>query len=283
MENSKKYFYDYEDYEDGDKDAGTIAQEILNDPELKELKEIIIGCWGESYENSVQTILDELVANKEKVLHIESLYVGDMTYEECEVSWIEQGDYSKLIAALPNLKNLTIKGSNELSLKNLNHENLESLEIICGGLPKEVIQEIAISNLPKIKKLNLYLGIDDYGFNGDIEDIKKLLENPYFKNLKYLGLGNSEIQDEIVEVTLNSNIISNLEVLDFSNGTLSDKGAEIIINNIDKLKGLKLLNLSYNFITDEIMEKLKKMPIEINVDEQMENDDDYGNYPMLTE
>lgn len=283
MGNSKKYFYDYEDYEDGDKDAGTIAQEILNDPELKELKEIIIGCWGESYENSVQTILDELVANKEKVLHIESLYVGDMTYEECEVSWIEQGDYSKLIAALPNLKNLTIKGSNELSLKNLNHENLESLEIICGGLPKEVIQEIAISNLPKIKKLNLYLGIDDYGFNGDIEDIKKLLENPYFKNLKYLGLGNSEIQDEIVEVTLNSNIISNLEVLDFSNGTLSDKGAEIIINNIDKLKGLKLLNLSYNFITDEIMEKLKKMPIEINVDEQMENDDDYGNYPMLTE
>ena len=283
MGNSKKYFYDYEDYEDGDKDAGTIAQEILNDPELKELKEITIGCWGESYENSVQTILDELVANKEKVLHIESLYVGDMTYEECEVSWIEQGDYSKLIAALPNLKNLTIKGSNELSLKNLNHENLESLEIICGGLPKEVIQEIAISNLPKIKKLNLYLGIDDYGFNGDIEDIKKLLENPYFKNLKYLGLGNSEIQDEIVEVTLNSNIISNLEVLDFSNGTLSNKGAEIIINNIDKLKGLKLLNLSYNFISDEIMEKLKKMPIEINVDEQMENDDDYGNYPMLTE
>ncbi len=283
MGNSKKYLYDYEDYEDGDKDANTIAQEILNDPELKELKEIIIGCWGESYENSVQTILDELVANKEKVLHIESLYVGDMTYEECEVSWIEQGDYSKLIAALPNLKNLTIKGSNELSLKNLNHENLESLEIICGGLPKEVIQEIAISILPKIKKLNLYLGIDDYGFNGDIEDIKKLLENPYFKNLKYLGLGNSEIQDEIVEVTLNSNIISNLEVLDFSNGTLSDKGAEIIINNIDKLKGLKLLNLSYNFITDEIMEKLKKMPIEINVDEQMENDDDYGNYPMLTE
>ena len=283
MGNSKKYFYDYEDYEDGDKDAGTIAQEILNDPELKELKEIIIGCWGESYENSVQTILDELVANKEKVLHIESLYVGDMTYEECEVSWIEQGDYSKLIAALPNLKNLTIKGSNELSLKNLNHENLESLEIICGGLPKEVIQEIAISILPKIKKLNLYLGIDDYGFNGDIEDIKKLLENPYFKNLKYLGLGNSEIQDEIVEVTLNSNIISNLEVLDFSNGTLSNKGAEIIINNIDKLKGLKLLNLSYNFISDEIMEKLKKIPIEINVDEQMENDDDYGNYPMLTE
>ncbi|WP_243116548.1 hypothetical protein [Marinisporobacter balticus] len=74
-------------------------------------------------------ILDELVANNEKVAHIESLYVGDMTYEECEVSWIEQGNYSELIAALPNLKHLTIKGSNGLSLTNLNHQKLESLEI----------------------------------------------------------------------------------------------------------------------------------------------------------
>ncbi|SNT24955.1 hypothetical protein SAMN05446037_10625 [Anaerovirgula multivorans] len=283
MKNSKKYFYDYEDYEDGDKDAHTMAEEILSDPEIKELKEIIIGCWGESYENSVQSILDELVANKEKILHIESLYVGDMTFEECEVSWIEQGNYSELISELPNLKHLTIKGSNGLSLKNLNHQNLESLEIICGGLPQSVIEEIAESYLPKIKKLNLYFGVENYGFDGDIEDIKKLLQNPHLKNLKYLGLGNSEIQDEIVEVTLNSEMISNLEILDFSNGTLSDKGAQIIIDNIDKLKHLQLLNLHYNFITDEYIEKLKKLPIQINLDEQMENDDEYGNYPMLTE
>jgi hypothetical protein len=29
--------------------------------------------------------------------------------------------------------------------------------------------------------------------------------------------------------------------------------------------------------------KLKKLPINIDVDEQMENDEEYGNYPMLTE
>jgi hypothetical protein len=29
--------------------------------------------------------------------------------------------------------------------------------------------------------------------------------------------------------------------------------------------------------------KLKGLPININLEEQMENDEEYGNYPMLTE
>jgi len=110
-----------------------------------------------------------------------------------------------------------------LSLGNLSHENLESLEIICGELPKNVIKEIASSNLPKLNKLNLYMGGEDYGFDGDIEGVKELVKNPNLANLKYLGIGNSEIQDGIVEAVIESDIIKNLKVLDFSNGTLSSK------------------------------------------------------------
>jgi len=283
MKNVKKYFYEYEDYEDGDKDASKLAEEILKDPDLSSLKTIIVGCWGETYDNSCQPIIDMFAQNSEKFSHIETLFIGDMESEECEVSWIEQGDYSELIKSLKNLKHLIIKGSNGLRLGELNHSELESLEIICGGLPKSVILEIANSNLPKLKKLNLYLGVENYGFDGSIEDIKKLIENKNFKSLEYLGLGDSEIQDEIVEVVLNSDIVSNLKVLDFSNGTLSDRGAQIILDNADKLKHLELLDLHYHFISDEYMMKLKMLPININLDEQMENDEEYGNYPMLTE
>ena len=283
MKNVKKYFYEYEDYEDGDKDASKLAEEILKDPDLSSLKTIIVGCWGETYDNSCQPIIDMFAQNSEKFSHIETLFIGDMESEECEVSWIEQGDHSELIKSLKNLKHLIIKGSNGLSLGELNHSELESLEIICGGLPKSVILEIANSNLPKLKKLNLYLGVENYGFDGSIEDIKKLIENKNFKNLEYLGLGDSEIQDEIVEVVLNSDIVSNLKVLDFSNGTLSDRGAQIILDNANKLKHLELLDLHYHFISDEYMMKLKMLPININLDEQMENDEEYGNYPMLTE
>lgn len=283
MKDTKRYFYDYEDYEDGGKDASTLAEEIISDPDLSSIKAIIVGCWGESYDNSCQSILDLFSENSDKLSHIETLFIGDMDSEECEVSWIEQGNYSELLKSLKNLKHLKIKGSNNLSLGELKHTELESLEIICGGLPKSVILEIANSNLPKLKKLNLYLGVEDYGFDGSIEDIKKLIENKNFTSLDYLGLGNSEIQDEIVGQVLNSDIISNLKVLDFSNGNLSNKGAQLIIDNADKLKNLELLDLHYHFITDDYVRKLKGLPININLEEQMENDEEYGNYPMLTE
>lgn len=38
-----------------------------------------------------------------------------MDFEECEVSWIVQGNYEKFLKAFPNLKSLKIKGSAELS------------------------------------------------------------------------------------------------------------------------------------------------------------------------
>ncbi|WP_129598626.1 STM4015 family protein [Anaerophilus nitritogenes] len=283
---SKKFFYDYEDYEDGDKDASTLVKEILEDKDLKDIKELIIGCWGEAYDTSAQQILDGIVENKEKFQHIESLFVGDMSYEECEVSWIIQGNYNNLLKALPNLKKLTIKGSSELQLGELKHENLEALEIICGGLPQNVLKEIATSHLPNIKKLNLYLGVEDYGFDGDIKDIQGIINNSYFQKLEYLGLGNSEIQDQVVEMVLKSSIIKNLKILDFSNGTLSDKGAQIIVDHADELSHLELLDLHYHYIGDEYIKKLKKLPINMDLNEHNEceyYDDEIYMYPMLTE
>ena len=138
-EKSAKFFYDWEEYEEGNKNAETMIEDILAEKKLSDLDEVIIGCWGESWDNGVQSILDGIVANKEKFAHIKSLFIGDMDYEECEVSWIEQGDYSALWAALPQLESLIIKGSTGLSLGQVEHANLKKLEIICGGLPKTVI------------------------------------------------------------------------------------------------------------------------------------------------
>lgn len=280
---TKKFFYDYEDYEDGEKNADTLLEEILQDEELPQIKELIIGCWGESWDTSAQTIIDGLISNSEKFKNIEHLFMGDMTFEECEVSWIIQGDYSNLWAALPNLKALTIKGSSELELGEITHNNLESLEIICGGLPQTVISSIASSKLPNLKKLNLYLGVDSYGFDADIDDIKQLLKNESFESLEYLGLGDSEIQDEVIEAVMESEIVKQLKTLDFSNGTTSNKGAQIILDNKEKLTNLEYLNLEYHFIGEEYMAELEKLPFEVNLKEQQENDEEYGNYPMLTE
>lgn len=280
---TKKYFYDYEDYEDGEKNADTLLDEILKDEELPQISELIIGCWGETWDTSAQTIIDGMIRTSEQFENIEHLFMGDMTFEECEVSWIIQGDYSHFWSALPNLKALTIKGSSELELGEIEHNNLESLEIICGGLPKTVISSIASAKLPNLKKLNLYLGIDDYGFDADIEDIEELLKNETFESLEYLGLGDSAIQDDVIKVVMESKIVKQLKTLDFSNGTASNEGAQMILDNKDKLTNLEYLNLEYHFIDEEYMSELEKLPFEVNLKEKQDNDEEYGNYPMLTE
>ncbi len=201
MSKSKKYFYDGDVIwnSDAEVDAGTLLEEILADEELGSLDELIVGCWGESYDNGIQPLIDGIVAHADKFRNIKRLFIGDMDYEECEVSWIEQGDYSALWAALPELRSLTVKGSTGLSFGSIRHEQLEELEVICGGLPSSVIRQIAEAKLPRLKKLNLYLGVENYGFDGSVEDIRALLNADFIKQLEYLGLGDSEIQDEVVE------------------------------------------------------------------------------------
>ena len=290
MLKSKKYFYTGDQIWNDDSDVEinslTLANDIIADSELSSLDELIVGCWGESYDNPVQSLLDVFVENKDKLQHISRMFIGDMDYEECEVSWIEQGDYSNLLKALPNLKSLTIKGSNELSLGNIDHNNLEELEIICGGLPTSVIKQIASARLPKLKKLNLYFGVEDYGFDGTSDDIASILKADYIKNLSYLGLGDSEIQDEIVEKIVEIKNLYNIKTLALSNGTLTDKGGQMILDNISMFKGLEKLDLTYHYLSEEMMQNLRNTGINVILDEANEPDEYDGEvyyYPMLTE
>lgn len=282
---SKKFFYTWDDIEEGNKNAGTIIQDILESSELPEIEELVIGCWGECYDNPGQPIVDGIVEHKEKFQHIKSLFIGDMEFEECEVSWIEQADYAKLWEALPNLEKLTIKGSTDLKLGNVEHNNLQELEIICGGLPKEVIQSLANAKLPELVSLKLYIGVEDYGFDGDIEDIKALLANP-FPKLKKLGLTDSEIQDEITAEVVKSTYMNQITELELSMGSLTDKGGAILLEEVPKHSNITILNLEYHYMSDEMMKKLSGLPIVVLLDEQQEEDDWDGEIyrvPMLTE
>ena len=285
MYKSKTYSYDYDAYEEG-KSSKTMMGDILADPELPELEEIVIGSWGDSWEGSAQIMLDEMVANKEKFAHIKSLFVGDMDFEECEVSWIIQGDYEKVIGALPNLEKLTIKGSTDLSLGKVAHDKLESLEIICGGLPSEVIKSIQEAKLPSLKSLQLYLGEENYGFDGDADTIKELLEHSDFPKLEHLGICDSDIQDAVTEVVLDSKYMKQITSLALSMGTLTDKGGQLLLEKMPAFGNIKTLDLHYHFMSDEMMKDLEKLPMEVDVDEQNQPDEWNGEvyyYAMLTE
>lgn len=282
----KKYSYDYDDVEDRGKGAGTMVADILADPEFAQVDDLVIGSWGDAYETSADKILEDIIANKEKFSHVTKLFVGDMDYEECEVSWIIQGNYEALFAAMPQLESLTIKGSTDLQLGQVVHPNLKSLTIICGGLPRDVIASIRDAKLPALENLVLYLGIEDYGFDGSVKDVAALLEQSDFPKLRSLGICDSEIQDEVTKLVLESKYIDQIHVLDLSQGTLTDEGGKLLLAQIPSHPGIQKLDLQYHFLSDEMMEKLASLPIDVNVEEQNEPDEYDGEvyyYPCLTE
>lgn len=286
MLTEKKYAYTYEDYEEQGKDGKTMVTEILSDPDFPELKKIIIGCWGWAAEDGCQPVLDGIVENREQFSGIEELFVGDMDFEECEVSWIIQGNYSRLWEAMPGLRELTIKGSTDLTLGNIRHDNLESLTIICGGLPESVIKEIEKAKLPNLKKLLLYIGSDNYGFDGNEDTIKSLLDHMDFPNLEYLGIADSEIQDQLAEVVLKNKIMGQLHTLDLSCGTLTDKGGALILETVPQYPNLEKLDVHYHFMTKDMVKKLQALPIEVDASDANQPDEYDGEiylYAMLTE
>ena len=285
MGKSKKYEYDYEQYEAG-KGPDSMVRDILADPEFGEVTDVVIGSWGSAWEDVCQKILDEIADNGAGFAHVEKLFVGDMDYEECEVSWIIQGNYSRLWKALPDLKELTIKGSTDLVLGQVEHENLESLTIICGGLPASVMEEIGNAKLPNLRKLVLYIGIDNYGFDGDGDTVQNLLEKSDFPKLEYLGIEDSEIQDELAHVVLESKYMKQIHTLDLANGTLTDKGGRMLLEKLPSFPNIKMLDVHYHYMSDGMVSKLKELPVEVDAAEPNEPEEYGGEIwmnAMLTE
>lgn len=286
MEASKTYAYDWEQYQEQKKGPATMIQEILADPELPNLKELIVGSWGWASEDSCQPLIDGIIEHKDRFSNIESLFLGDMDYEECEVSWIIQGNYSRLWEAMPQLKSLTIKGSTDLELGTICHEDLESLTIICGGLPSTVIKSIETAKLPHLKKLLLYIGVENYGFDGNAETIRTLLSQADFPSLEYLGIADSEIQDELAAVVLDSKYMKQITTLDLSCGSLTDAGGELILQKLPSYPNVKALDLHYHYLSDDMTRKLRRLPVEIDLSEQNspeEYDGEIWMNAMLTE
>lgn len=272
----------YDEFEEGQR-IGTEIEKLAGSSESAQLTSLIIGDWGQAYENSSEEVVEALVKHSASFPALRKLFIGEMGYEECEISWITQSDLSPLLSAFPVLQSLTIQGGNDLGLKNLAHESLEELIIITGGLSKAVLADIAAGQLPNLRKLELYLGVEDYGFDGSLADLLPLIEVGKFPKLTYLGLKNSEIQDEIAGALADAPILDQLETLDLSLGTLSDEGAELLLAS-DRIKGLKALNLSHHYMSDEMIKRWQQSGLPVDVSDKQESDDDEDwRYPSITE
>lgn len=246
----------YEDEEDRGLTLIDLFKEYFKNNEICKYEHLIIGAWEECFEESPKEAIDFMIENKNLFPNLKNLFVGNMDYERCEVSWITLCDLGQVLNTF-ELEEFKVKGSVDLRLKDVKSDSLKSLSFINGGLGSDVLEDVKNAKLKNLTKLDMYLGVEDYGFDGSIEDIKPFMDKNLFPNLKYLGLKNSEIQDEICEAVLESNILEQLEVLDMSLGILTDKSGELILKNIDKLKHLKKFDIHFNYIKKSLLEELR--------------------------
>ncbi|MFZ6719248.1 STM4015 family protein [Undibacterium sp. Ji49W] len=273
----------YDEAEDGK----TLSEKVLaflETTQATDVESLVIAAWEDAYENGPQDALGLLVANHGKLANLKELFVGDMDSEECEISWINQGDYTTIFTAFPALERLHIKGSTglELSSQPLKHDKLKALTIECGGLPKKIIETIATADLPNLEYLLLYLGVEDYGFDATIDDLRPLMQKGLFPKLTYLGLADSGIANEVAVAIAEASVLEQLETLDLSMGTLTDEGGRALLDST-KIAGLKKLDLHYHYLSNEMMKEFKQLPVLVDVTDQQTSDDDDWRYPAVTE
>jgi hypothetical protein len=92
-----------------------------------------------------------------------------------------------------------------------------------------------------------------------------------------LGLRSFEYADEIVKALVQSPILDRLAVLDLSMGTLTDKGAEILLN-CPAIKQLHTLNVSANQLSTQMIQKLSGLNCRVISERQ--TDEDYRYYAL---
>lgn len=250
-----------------------VIDEFLGRIDPAQLDALVIGMWSEPYEAGADSLIAKLAERAPDLPKLRALFIGDMTYEECEISWIVQGDYGPLLAAFPKLEVLRIRGGNGLAFRPFTHAALRTLTIESGGLPAEVAQGLAQSSLPALEHLELWLGTDDYGFSGDAALYERVLAALWTPSLRYLGLRNAQIADELAQFLAGHAPIRQLHTLDLSLGTLGDAGARALLQS-PHVRALSSLNLSHHYISDACQAQLAALPLQVILDEAQDGDEE---------
>ncbi|KAB8143729.1 hypothetical protein F8S13_07410 [Chloroflexia bacterium SDU3-3] len=258
---------DYDQAEEGLTWVDVFAS-LLDSVPNEQIQGMVVGCWEEAFDNGAsEAIVEALVSASERLPNLRALFFGDITGEECEISWIQQTDISPLFGALPKLEYLRVRGGGGLAVGSIRHASLKTLIVETGGLPGDVARACCAADMPALEHLELWLGTERYGGTSAPEDVAPLLAGQGFPKLRYLGLRDSEIVDQIAPLVASAPITQRIQVLDLSLGTLTDAGAQALLES-PVIAKLQKLDLHHHYCSDAMMEQLSKLGPQVDVSDQ---------------
>ncbi|MEV7690285.1 STM4015 family protein [Streptomyces bungoensis] len=230
---------------------------LLDTVDTTRVHALVVGPWGESYEFDSSPVVEALLAARERLPALRAVFLGDITAEESEISWIPQTDVTPLLAAFPELAEFSVRGGSYLEFPAVRHTGLRRLTMQAGGLPAEVVQGVGASDLPALEHLELWLGTPEYGGDTEVGDLEPILSGTRLPRLRGLALRNSKMQDAVAAVVASAPVVDRLETLDLSLGTLTDVGAAALLSG-RRLTHLKKLDLHHHYISEPLLDRIRQ-------------------------
>jgi hypothetical protein len=261
---------------------GDLLKDFLSRGGNSETTHLVVGA-AEGFEGQMTSSIavPALVEQAKGLPRLQALFLGDITYEECELSWIEPGDLTPIWRAFPQLRAFGVRGyPGEMGV--IDMPKLESFTIQCSGLLKRDVAALYASKMPELTSLELWTGDDSYRGETTIGDWAKLFSGALFPKLKHLGLRDSHYADEIAKEIAKSPLLARLESLDLSFGTLGDEGAAALLA-APAIRNLKRLDLHHHYMSDEMVGRIRGLAIEVNVDDQREEEDEGDRFVAVSE
>jgi hypothetical protein len=221
---------------------------IVKDQSETKIWSLIIGPWGDVETESVQPIIDLIMQYADELGQLTYLFVGDVGPDDCDFSWIIQGNYEHIWQKLPNLKSLDIKGGNQIVLGAIKHKNLMSLSIQTDNIRIETMQELASAELMNLERLELWLGGNNIRHQKQklFTCLSELLSAERLPSLKKLIIRNYSDTEELISMLAPHPILRQLdefnicpvEMLSFSVA----KSAAALLSNV-KANCVNILNI----------------------------------------
>lgn len=254
-------------------DAAGILAEFLALPVAQFVRRIYIGKIRGKVGDLIDAVVDSPCAATvyEFVVHggdDEFLFDGTLNAENL---W-----------QLPKLETAILYGY-EISLGTINAPRLKHLAVQSEQLQSSALQSITSALCPALENLEIWLPIDDEDNDdnnvGDTDEYGASLEmlltrdDLHLKRLVLWQMKSTTLADRACIALTLSPLVNSLEVLDITNGKISEAGAQRLVDAADYFEHLGQFDITA-YVSEELAEKMRALAKDVWLNVRAEEDDD---------
>ncbi len=192
---------------------------------------------------------------------------------------VSEGDYGchivapnihKLVKNTPRLEVLCIE-AHEVDTEALFKIKMPQLRSLTVSHLREYPMDVLAKNSSLDKLETLVIRPHAFEYDDDeaylvFKDIRAIAQSKHLTSLKHLHLQCTDFGDEGIGEIIQSGLLKRLETLKMPSGATTDVGAEMLIDA--DLSHLKRLDLSSNYLSPAVIERLKEKKVSMAADSQ---------------